>query len=308
MTAVVLALPENDRLANRIGAFLDLVVRDVVVHRFPDGEARVRVNRGVAGKAVVLTATLDRSDHKILPLLFTAATARDLGAASVGLVSPYLAYMRQDRPFEPGEGVSARHFAQLLSGAFDWLVTVDPHLHRTAQLEDLYTIPARAAATAPLLADWIATHVDRPVIIGPDAESAQWAASVASAIKAPHAVLSKRRSGDETVAIKLPDLSACVGHQPVLVDDIIASGATMIEATRLLRRAGWPAPVCLAVHGVFAGNAYASLQEAGAAKIVTCNTITHASNEIDVSRLVAAAVEQSLQSSGLSAPCLEAAR
>jgi ribose-phosphate pyrophosphokinase len=308
MTAVVLALPENDRLANRIGAFLDLDVSDVVVHRFPDGEARVRVNRRVTGKAVVLTATLDRSDHKILPLLFTAATARDLGAASVGLVSPYLAYMRQDRPFEPGEGVSARHFAQVLSGAFDWLVTVDPHLHRTAQLEDLYTIPARAAATAPLLADWIATHVNRPVIIGPDAESAQWAESVASAIKAPHAVLSKRRSGDETVAIKLPDLSACVGHQPVLMDDIIASGATMIEATRLLRRAGWPAPVCLAVHGVFAGNAYASLQEAGAAKIVTCNTITHASNEIDVSRLVAAAVEQSLQSSGLSAPSLEAAR
>lgn len=128
MTAIVLALPENDRLANRIGALLDLDVSDVVVHRFPDGEARVRVNRSVAGKAVVLTATLDRSDHKILPLLFTAASARDLGASSVGLVAPYLAYMRQDRRFEAGEGVSARHFARLLSGALDWLVTVDPHL------------------------------------------------------------------------------------------------------------------------------------------------------------------------------------
>jgi len=308
MTAVVLALPENDRLANRIGAFLDLDVSDVVVHRFPDGEARVRVNRSVAGKAVVLTATLDRSDHKVLPLLFTAATARDLGASSVGLVAPYLAYMRQDRRFEPGEGVSARHFARLLSGAFDWLVTVDPHLHRTAQLEDLYTIPARAATTAPLLAEWIAMNVERPIVIGPDAESAQWVESVARRIKAPHAVLTKRRSGDETVAIKLPDLSACVGHQPVLVDDIIASGATMIEATRLLRRAGWPAPICLGVHGVFAGNAYALLQEAGAAKIVTCNTITHPSNEIDVSRLVAAAVEQSLEASVLSASSLETVR
>jgi len=308
MTALVLALPENDRLANRIGAFLSLDVSEVVVHRFPDGEARVRLNRSVAGKAVVVTATLERSDHKILPLLFTAATARDLGASSVGLVAPYLAYMRQDRRFEPGEGVSTRHFAELLSGAFDWLVTVDPHLHRTAQLEEIYTIPARAAATAPLLAEWIAMHVERPVVIGPDAESVQWVESVAARVKAPHAVLRKRRSGDETVAIKLPDLSACVGHQPVLVDDIIASGATMIEATRLLRRAGWPAPVCLAVHGVFAGNAYASLQEAGAAKIVTCNTITHPSNQIDVSRLVATAVAQFLQASGLSAPSLEAAR
>ena len=308
MTAIVLALPENDRLANRIGAFLGLDVSDVVVHRFPDGEARVRVNRSVAGKAVVLTATLDRSDQKVLPLLFTAATARDLGASSVGLVAPYLAYMRQDRRFEPGEGVSARHFARLLSGALDWLVTMDPHLHRTAQLEDLYTIPARAATTAPLLAEWIAMNVERPVVIGPDAESAQWVETVANRIKAPHAVLSKRRSGDDTVAIKLPDLSACVGHQPVLVDDIIASGATMIEATRLLRRAGWRAPICLAVHAVFAGKSYALLQEAGAAKIVTCNTITHPSNEIDVSRLVATAVEQSLQSSGLSAPPLEAVR
>lgn len=308
MTAIVLALPENDRLANRIGAILDLDVSDVVVHRFPDGEVRVRVNRSVAGKAVILTATLDRSDPKILPLLFAAATARDLGASSVGLVAPYLAYMRQDRRFETGEGVSARHFAHLLSGALDWLVTVDPHLHRTARLEDLYTIPARAAATAPLLADWIGMHVERPIVIGPDAESAQWVESVASRIRAPHAIMSKRRSGDDTVIIKLPDLSACIGRQPVLVDDIIASGATMLEATRLLRRAGWPAPICLGVHAVFAGDAYASLKEAGAAKIVTCNTITHHSNQIDVSKLIAAAVAQSLETSGPSSPVLGAIR
>jgi ribose-phosphate pyrophosphokinase len=299
MTAAVLALPENEHLANRIGAFLELDVGSVDVHRFPDGEARVRVNRNVAGKAVILTATLDRPDQKILALLFAAATARDLGAASVGLVAPYLAYMRQDRRFEPGEGVSARHFAQLLSGAFDWLVTVDPHLHRTARLEDLYSIPVRAAATAPLLAEWIAAHVERPIIIGPDAESAQWVESVASRIRAPYVVLNKRRAGDERVVIRLPDLSACIGHRPVLVDDIIASGATMAEATRLLRRAGWAAPVCLGVHGVFAGQAYESLEKAGAAQIVTCNTIAHRSNQIDVSRLVADAVEQSLQASGL---------
>jgi ribose-phosphate pyrophosphokinase len=257
---------------------------------------------------VILTATLDQADQKILPLLFTAATVRDLGASSVGLVAPYLAYMRQDRRFRPGEGVSARHFAQLLSGAFDWLVTVDPHLHRIGRLEDLYTIPAHAASTAPLLAEWIAMHVDRPIIIGPDAESAQWVESVARRTSAPHAVLKKRRSGDETVALRLPDLSACVGHQPVLVDDIIASGATMLEATRLLRLAGWPAPICLGVHPVFAGDAYASLKKAGAAKIVTCNTITHPSNAIDISKLVAAAVAQSLQAGPVTAGNLEVAR
>ena len=295
MNAVILSLPGNDHIANRIGASLDLDVSSVVVHQFPDGEARVRLNRRVAGKAAVLVATLNRSDQKILPLLFAAATARDLGAGSVGLVAPYLAYLRQDRQFEPGEGVSARHFGGLLSGAFDWLVTVDPHLHRIGKLEELYTIPALVASTAPLLAEWIGNQVERPVLIGPDAESAQWVEAVAGLIRVPHVVLNKRRSGDESVAISLPDLRRCMGHQPVLLDDIIASGATMQEATRLLRRAGWPAPICLAVHAVFAGTAYQALQDAGAAKIATCNTIPHPSNAIDVSRVIASAVGETLR-------------
>ena len=286
MKSLVLCLPGNDRIANRIGASLDLDVRTVSVHRFPDGEARVRIDHSVSGRAVVLTASLDHADDKILPLLFTAGAARELGAASVGLVAPYLGYMRQDRRFEPGEGVSARHFAQLLSSAFDWLITVDPHLHRISRLEELYRIPARAAASAPLLADWIGHQVERPVIIGPDEESQQWIEQVAGLIGAPCVLLRKRRSGDESVAITLPDFRGVVGHQPVLVDDIIATGATMIEATRLLREAGWPAPVCVGVHAVFAGNAYQQLLAAGAANVVTCNTITHPSNGIDVSRCI----------------------
>ena len=66
----------------------------------------------------------------MLPLIFAAATARELAAAKIGLVAPYLAYMRQDRRFNPGEAVTSRQVAGLLSSAFDWLVTVDPHLHR----------------------------------------------------------------------------------------------------------------------------------------------------------------------------------
>lgn len=294
MNAVVLSLPGNDRIANRIGAWLRLDVSSVAVHRFPDGEARVRLSRSVAGKAVVLVATLDRADDKILPLLFTAATARDLGARSVGLVAPYLAYMRQDRQFEAGEGVTAHHFARLLSAAVDWLITVDPHLHRTDELGELYTVPTSAVASAPLLAEWIGEHVASPVIIGPDAESARWVGSVADRIHAPYVLLQKRRSGDKTVALTLPDLSACIGRQPILLDDIIASGATMLEAIRLLRQGGWPAPICLGVHAVFANDAYTALLGAGATQVVTANTISHPSNVMDVSRLLAQAVQQTL--------------
>ncbi|WP_164119514.1 ribose-phosphate pyrophosphokinase-like domain-containing protein, partial [Stenotrophomonas maltophilia] len=84
---------------------------------------------------------LAQPNEKILPLIFAAATARELGAARVGLVAPYLAYMRQDRRFNPGEAVTSRQMAHLVSGAFDWMVTVDPHLHRYSDLSEIYSIP-----------------------------------------------------------------------------------------------------------------------------------------------------------------------
>ena len=88
-------------------------------------------------------------------LLFAADAARQLGARKVGLVAPYLCYMRQDRSFKPGEAVTSRSFAALLSRACDWLVTVDPHLHRYKSLSEIYAIPARALHAGPAIADWI---------------------------------------------------------------------------------------------------------------------------------------------------------
>ena len=180
------------------------------------------------------SATLDHPNDKLLSLLFAAATARDLKASKVGLVSPYLAYMRQDRRFKPGEAVTSREFARLLSNAFDWLVTVDPHLHRYGSLGEVYSIPTRVIHAAPLISEWIRTNVAEPLIIGPDSESEQWVAAVAKDADAPYSVLEKTRLGDRNVVIKLRELDQWKGCTPVLVDDIISSGRTMIEAMRML--------------------------------------------------------------------------
>jgi ribose-phosphate pyrophosphokinase len=290
---IVLAMPEVERprdLARRLHG----EAAPVDVHRFPDGEARVRLMRAVAGEDVVLVADLAHPDEKILPLIFAAGTARELGAASVGLVAPYLPYLRQDRRFHPGEGVSARYFAGLLSGAVDWLVTVDPHLHRIASLADLFGIPAEAVHAAPLLAAWIRAHVEDPLVLGPDAESLQWVATIGGLVGAPYAVFDKRRRGDRRVDLTTPDLGAYAGRRPVLVDDVVSSGVTMAEAVRALCTARWPAPVCLAVHAIFAGDAHDLILDAGAASVVTCNTVPHASNEIDVEPLLAEAVARRL--------------
>jgi ribose-phosphate pyrophosphokinase len=291
MTPLLLfAMPGNEAMTRALAQRLDGEVGQLEMRAFPDGETHLRFLADPSGRALALVCTLDRPDQKILPLLFAAATAHELGAASIGLVAPYLAYMRQDQRFKPGEAVTSRAFARLLSDAFDWLATVDPHLHRYNSLREIYTIPTRAAHAAPLISLWIRTKIERPLIVGPDRESEQWVSAVAKDAGAPYAVLEKVRRGDREVEIsgRLGDLA---GRTPVLVDDIISSGRTMIEAVRLIVGRGAAGPVCVAVHGVFADNSDALLAQAGA-RVVTSNSVPHATNEIDVGEIVAEAISE----------------
>lgn len=288
---LLIAMPGNEKLAGELAAKLDCDVGHVEMRHFPDGETYLRFVTNPESRAVAMVCTLDRPNDKLLSLLFAAATARELEAAKVGLVSPYLAYMRQDRRFKPGEAVTSRQVAHLLSDAFDWLVTVDPHLHRYGTLAEIYSIPTCVIHAAPLISRWIRMNVVNPFIIGPDSESEQWVAAVAKDADAPHSVLEKARLGDRSVEIKLKDVDQWKDRTPVLVDDIISSGRTMLEAIRLLSSCGWPAPVCIAVHGLFADQADALLAQAGA-RVITSNSVPHATNGIDLTALLADAINQ----------------
>jgi len=291
---VIAALPGNEALATSLAERLNGDFISVGVHHFPDGEVTVRLDQSLTARMVLAVCTLDRPNEKFLPLVFTAETARELGALKVGLVAPYLAYMRQDKRFHPGEAVTSRIFARDLSRAFDFLVTVDPHLHRYRALSDIYGIPATALHAAPLISDWIAKHVSSPILIGPDTESAQWVAAVAARADAPFLVLEKTRLGDRDVSVSIGDLARWRGRVPVLVDDIISSGRTMIETVHHLMEAGMQNPVCIGVHGIFANDAYDDLLKAGAARVVSSNTVSHTSNAIDVSPLLADALHTNL--------------
>ena len=136
-------------------------------------------------------------------------------------------------------------------------------------------------------AEWIRTNVSHPLVIGPDRESEQWVAEVARGAGAPFVVLEKIRKGDREVEIRFPPLDSWRENTPVLVDDIISSGRTMIEAVVHLRKIGFAFPDCVGVHAIFAGNSYEDLIASGAARVITCNTISHPSNRIDVAEAFA---------------------
>lgn len=291
---LVLPLPSNEAFAAVLASTMNAELGQIETRRFPDGESYVRLQADPRGREVDLVCTLARPDAGFLQLVFAADAARELGATSVNLVAPYLAYMRQDRRFNAGESISSLAFARLLSSTFDRVLTVDPHLHRHPALSALYTIPTTTLHAAPLLADWIAANVESPLIIGPDAESEQWARAIAVRIGAPHVVLAKTRHGDRNVDIDVPDLSSWRDRTPVLVDDIASSGHTLAVAARKLIGQGLRMPECVVVHALFADNAWSELAPLFT-RLTSTDAVPHASNRIALAPLFADALMRDLR-------------
>jgi ribose-phosphate pyrophosphokinase len=283
--AAFFGMPGNEDLAHALAAQMGSEAGPVETRRFPDGESYVRILAAADEKAF-LVCTLARPDEQFLRLVFAARALQTLGANNVTLIAPYLAYLRQDRQFSEGEAVSSRTFAELVSREFDALVTVDPHLHRYASLGEIYRIPAIVVHSAPLVGAWVRDNVEAPVALGPDDESAQWVEEVARHAGCPWAVFRKERRGDRDVRLTAPALDQYRECTPVLVDDIISSGATMIEAAKLVVAAGMPRPHCIAVHGLFSTETAEELRGV-TRSLLTTDSIPNGYGELKVAPLIA---------------------
>jgi ribose-phosphate pyrophosphokinase len=273
------------RLANALGVGLALVDR----HRFPDGETRLKLPPRLP-PAVALLRGLQQPNDKLAELMLAAAGARELGVRHLTLVSPYLAYMRQDMAFAPGEVVSQRHLGRALAGWFDTVITVDPHLHRVASLDEV--VPGRrgvALSAAPLLGEWAARHADFPVLIGPDAEAEPWVAAAAGAHGLDHATCVKQRNGDRDVEVALPAIDVR-GREVVLLDDVASTGRTLAVAASALRKRGAAAVDVAVTHALFVGDAGPVLKRAGVRRVWSSDTVPHPSNVVSVVPLIAEAL------------------
>lgn len=271
---------------------LEIEIGSAEIRDFPDGESYIRVDSDVQNKVVILVCGLDHPNNKILPLMFMAETLKELGANKVCLISPYLPYMRQDKRFKPGEAITSVLFAKNLSNWIDYLITIDPHLHRIQHLSEIYSIDSLSVLhSTKKIAKWIRNNVDSPFIIGPDEESQQWVAEVAEIAVAPYAIIKKTRYGDREVSISVPDIND-ISKTPVLVDDIISTGISMLAAIQQLLFKGLRNPVCIGVHALFDNEAYDSLLLAGAQNVITCNTIPHPSNKIDITDIIVEGVKR----------------
>ena len=289
MAAVLLHFDDELASATRLAEAAGLATMCISRHRFPDGELKLTLPPTLP-EQVVLLRTLDRPNEKLVELLLTAQTARKLGVQHLMLVAPYLAYMRQDIAFHPGEAVSQRIVGRFLAELFDAVVTVDPHLHRVSTLEE--AVPTKRAIVvrgAPLLADLIAERRPGALLVGPDEESAQWIAQAAARHGFDDAVCRKVRRGDRDVEVALPDISVA-GRAVVLLDDMASTGHTVARAAHALRAAGALSVDVAVTHALFAEDALRVMKDAGIGEIWSTDCIAHPTNAVSMAPALAAAL------------------
>lgn len=282
-------------LAALVARRLGLECSKAEITRFHDGEKYLRVDEDVKDQDVVIVQSIcHEPDELLFEYLLLCDTLKDLGARRVVGALPYFAYARQDSRFKPGEAVTFKTVAKLIEDVgTDELFSVDMHQHRVERAGDLFTIPVHNLTAVPLLAEYVRSRLSllKPVVVGPDEESEQWASTAAAVIGADHDVLEKKRLAADRVEIEMRAL-AVRGRDVLLVDDIISTGGTIIEASKILKAQGARRLIVACTHPILAEDALARIYEAGAELVVGTDTVPSPISYVSVAPLVAEALRK----------------
>jgi len=291
VSVAVQGLPSSAREAAVLAARLDVPFHEIAIHDFPDGEIRVTV--APASATTIVYASLDKPNDKLVALMFAAEALRRGGAGRLVLVAPYLCYMRQDAAFHAGEAISQKVIGPLLAGCVDRVLTVDAHLHRTADIKTVFPgIQSDNLSAMPAISEALRkTGIDpATVVVGPDIESLPWVSDLAGRLGLSHAVATKVRRGDRSVAIEFPDKGSLAGRPALIVDDIVSSGGTLVACAKSLMDAGATAIEAVVTHALFPGDICEAMLASGIRSIRSTHSVPHFTNAIPLDGLFADAL------------------
>jgi ribose-phosphate pyrophosphokinase len=274
MNPVIVAGSGNIPLADSIAERLGIGVCSSVLNRFPDSELHAGIEDTVRGGDVYLVQpTGPPVDPHLVELLFLADACRRAGATHITAVVPYLGYARQDRRAKGREAVGGRLVADMLRVAgFERIVAVDLH---TASLEGFFSMPLEHLSAVPLLANAVEESTTaKTVIVAPDLGAVKLAERYAELFRRPIAIAHKTRISGEEVKVHriVGDVAGCA---PLIIDDMISTGATIETAARALMAAGCvPEIMVVATHGLFVGPAITRLSALPLKRIVVADSLS----------------------------------
>ena len=280
----------------------------VETRKFPDGERYLRISESVENEEVtVIQSTGYPQDENLMELIFMIANLKDLGAKKVRVVVPYMGYARQEKRFNPGETISAKIVCEMMESAgADEFITFN--IHEKCVL-DFFNIPARNISAMPDIADYLNKKFfkkedAKPLIIAPDKGAYGFAQEISEIIGCDCTYLTKVRLGPDKVETKIVDVrcdsesentvnvDSVKGMHAIIVDDIIATGGTIVNAINILKQYGASSVDVCCVHPILTNNGATRIYAAGANKIIGTNSLSSDTSRVSIASSIADALRQ----------------
>ena len=293
-------------LAANVARELDEKLCYVETKKFPDGERYLRIDGDIEDEVTVIQSTGFPQDENLMELLFIVSNLKDLGAKKVRVVVPYMGYARQEKRFNPGETISAKIVCQLIQAAgADEFITFN--IHEKCVL-DFFDIPAENLSAMPAIAEYLDENVlaegEKPLIIAPDKGAYGFAQEISEIIGCDCTYLTKVRLGPDKVETKIVDVrcdsesentvnvDSVKGMHAVIVDDIIATGGTIVNAINILKQYGASSVDVCCVHPILTNNGATRIYSAGANKIIGTNSLSSDTSRVSLAKSIADALRQ----------------
>ncbi len=269
----ILSGTSNPRLSNQISKQLKLKLINTNIKRFADGEIYIEINENIRGNSVfVIQSTSTPANDNLMELLLCIDALRRSSAKNITAVIPYFGYARQDRKVAPRTSISAKVVSNLITNAgANRIVTVDLH---AGQIQGFFDIPVDNLFTTPLFARYIKKKfkAKKLICVSPDIGGVQRTRGLATKIKADLAIIDKRRPvpGKSEVMNIIGDVR---GKNCIIVDDIIDSGGTIVNAVEALKKAGALDVYVFITHAVLSGDAAEKIKKSKIKKLIITDSI-----------------------------------
>lgn len=262
----------NPKLAQEIGDQIGVVLGKAIVNRFSDGEIQVHINESVRGADVfVIQSTSEPVNDHLMELLVMVDALKRASAKSINVVIPYYGYARQDRKARARDPITAKLVANLMESAgVNRVITMD--LHAT-QIQGFFDIPVDHLLGVPILADYFQEkNLEDVVVVSPDHGGVTRARKLAERLKAPIAIIDKRRPKPNVAEI-MNIVGHIEGKTVILIDDIIDTAGTISLAANALADSGAKEVYACCTHPVLSGPAIERIQNSQIKELLVTNTI-----------------------------------
>jgi len=282
---LIASFPWSSDVGNDVANALGLIHVTLETKQFPDGESYIRypIDITTYDGLILIQRAYPEQNNRLIQVMLAMHAAHDLGIKSIHVVLPYLPYSRQDRRFRDGEPVSLQTILSLLSSlGASTIITVDIHKPEAFRINNAQCINIEPFK---LYADRL-RGISNAVLLSPDIGSLWRVGKVSEYLGAPFSYLEKFRdrvTGEVTMKPKELDVA---GKEVFIIDDIIATGGTIIEATKILKSLGVTRVHAIATHCLLLNMADSRMFEAGVSSITCSNTIPTRYTEVNVNQLI----------------------